>query len=927
MKMGRFAAICALSVLNALFAVPAIGQVTTGTPPFGSFGGGPDVINLANLNAHITVPMINKAGRGIPASYNMVYDSSVWYPVTSAGTTSWQPVAYWGWSAQTAIATGYVSFSDTITLCLIDGHYIGGMKTINNNYKYVDQFGVPHPFVGQTVDETGTCGSTETGLTAVAKDGSGYTLVASYAGFATVTSRAGKIVTPVQVSYSSSSAVDRNGNEVSVSSGGVFTDTLGQTALTVTGVAPSNTTFSYAPPAGGTTSYTMKYGTYTVQTNFGCSGTTEFGPTSEYLVSEIDLPDGTKYTFGYEPTPGHPGNVTGRLASVELPTGGTISYSYSGGSNGIVCTDGSAATLARTTPDGTWTYAHSESGTSWTTTVTDPQSNQTVLDFQGIYETERQVYQGSTGGTLLKTTFTCYNGGTPNCNSTAITLPIASRSHYVQWPGGLESETNSTYNSYGLVTEKDEYAYGSGSPGSVARKTLTTYASLSNGIVSMPASVTVEDGSGSVKSQTTYSYDQGSVTATSGTPQQVAVSGSRGNATTIAYLVNGSTTLSKTFSYYDTGNVNVATDVNSAQTTYSYGTGSCGNSFATSVSEPLILSRSMTWNCTGGVETSVTDENGKTASSAYTDSYFWRTASKTDAASDVTNYTYTGSTTVESAMLFNGSASTTDVLSTLDSLGRSHLSQQKEGPSSSTYDSVETDYDSDGRPYRTTLPYSGTAGQAGSGAPSKSVTYDSLGRKTKITDNSGLDVTFSYAQNDTYQTVGPAPSGENAKRKQVEYDSLGRLTSVCEITSTTGSGTCSQTSGVTGYWTKYFYDASNNLTSVTQNAQSSSVQSRAYAYDDLGRMTSETNPESGTTNYTYDSDSTCGTSAGDLVKKVDAVGNTTCYAYDALHRNTSVTYSGPYAANTPNKYFVYDSATVHSVTMSNAKRRMAEAYT
>jgi hypothetical protein len=25
-------------------------QVATGTPPFGSFGGGPDVVNLANLN-------------------------------------------------------------------------------------------------------------------------------------------------------------------------------------------------------------------------------------------------------------------------------------------------------------------------------------------------------------------------------------------------------------------------------------------------------------------------------------------------------------------------------------------------------------------------------------------------------------------------------------------------------------------------------------------------------------------------------------------------------------------------------------------------------------------------------------------------------------------------------------------------------------
>jgi hypothetical protein len=75
---------------------------------------------------------------------------------------------------------------------------------------------------------------------------------------------------------------------------------------------------------------------------------------------------------------------------------------------------------------------------------------------------------------------------------------------------------------------------------------------------------------------------------------------------------------------------------------------------------------------------------------------------------------------------------------------------------------------------------------------------------------------------------------------------------------------------------------------------------------------------------TYDTDSTCGTYKGDLVK--DAVGNTTCYVYDALRRVTSTTYSGPYSANTPSRYFVYDAATVNSVAMAYAKTRLAEAY-
>ena len=63
------------------------------------------------------------------------------------------------------------------------------------------------------------------------------------------------------------------------------------------------------------------------------------------------------------------------------------------------------------------------------------------------------------------------------------------------------------------------------------------------------------------------------------------------------------------------------------------------------------------------------------------------------------------------------------------------------------------------------------------------------------------------------------------------------------------------------------------------------------------------------------------------MKKVDPQGTTTCFTYDALHRNTSITYSGGYASVTPNKYFVYDAATVNGTAMTNVKARLAEAYT
>src|ERR1700735_4287945 len=943
MRISRFQLWSFAVALFLFSSLPCFAQVQTGTPPFGSYGGGPDIINLGNLNAHLTVPIVQKAGRGTNFTYYLNLDSSVWYPVGSSGSQSWG-INGLSVPGQFGNSVGRVYFSSVRVECpnpeyppalpkMIPGFYF-------NNYHYVDAYGVSHPFNDILFENDGCQNTGPQG--SLASDGSGYTMLVDANGNVTVTPKSGGVWVPATASGTgAASMTDANGNQITESSTGVITDTLGTTALTIAGSSP--TTFTYTAPSGASAVYSANYTSETVRTNFGCSGIAEFGPTAESLLSSITLPDGTAYTFTYESTPGFSGDVTGRLASIKLPTGGTITYTYSGGSGGITCADGSTATLTRATPDGTWTYAHTESGTAWTTAITDPQSNKTTINFQGIYETERQVNQGAS--TLLKTTYTCYNGNTTpsTCNSTAVTLPITRRTVFPQWPGGLQSRNDTFYNNVGLVTEKDEYAYLSGAPGALTRKTLTAYAALGNGILNKPSSVTVEDGSGSVKAQTTYCYDEatpsgtatcsatGAPTATTGTPEHVAVTGSRGNLTTIASVVSGSTTLGRTYTYYDTGNVLKATDVNGAVTTYTYGSStSCGNSFITSVSEPLSLSRSMTWNCTGGVGTSITDENGKTRSATYTtDPDFWRPDKTTDQESNVTNFTYDGQTSVESSLLFS-TASTADSLTTVDGLGRVHVSQRKESPSSSTYDSVERDYDSLGRPSRRTLPYATTAGLTNSSAPGTTTTYDALSRKLTVKDSETIQrtVTFAYNQNDTYRTLGPAPTGENTKRKQFEYDALGRLTSVCEVTNATGNGACAQTSAATGYWTKYTYDLNNNLTGVIQNAQSSgSQQARTYAYDDLGRMTSEFNPESGTINYTYDTDATCGTSKGDLVKKIDPVGNTTCYAYDSLHRPASLTYSGPYSSSTPNKYFVYDGATVNAVVMANVKSRLAEAYT
>src|SRR5207249_10656447 len=143
---------------------------------------------------------------------------------------------------------------------------------------------------------------------------------------------------------------------------------------------------------------------------------------------------------------------------------------------------------------------------------------------------------------------------------------------------------------FGLPTEQDDYDYGSGAPATAPlRRVLTVYnRSLTNGIVSMPASITVQDGSGITKGQTVFAYDETSVVVPTGTsPQHISITGSRGNNTTIKELVQGSTLLTSTISYYDTGNPQTITDVNSAATTLNYtdATSTCGNAFPTSVTE------------------------------------------------------------------------------------------------------------------------------------------------------------------------------------------------------------------------------------------------------------------------------------------------------------------------------------------------------
>ena len=98
--------ISALLLFVALTGTTAA-QVATGVPAFNSFAGGSfDTINLGDLNVHLQIPIINKAGRGMSFWYLLSYDNSMWVPGSVNGQAAWVQATAGGWMPQSNGLTG-----------------------------------------------------------------------------------------------------------------------------------------------------------------------------------------------------------------------------------------------------------------------------------------------------------------------------------------------------------------------------------------------------------------------------------------------------------------------------------------------------------------------------------------------------------------------------------------------------------------------------------------------------------------------------------------------------------------------------------------------------------------------------------------------------------------------------------------------------
>lgn len=251
-----------------------------------------------------------------------------------------------------------------------------------------------------------------------------------------------------------------------------------------------------------------------------------------------------------------------------------------------------------------------------------------------------------------------------------------------------------------------------------------------------------------------------------------------------------------------------------------------------------------------------------------------------------------------------------------DGLGRTTQSRQYE--TATRYILAEKKYDALGRTLATSNPYRPALGEI----PVWTTTaYDALGRVSSVTAPDGAK---SYTLYHGARTLATDPA---QVQRLSRADALGRLVEVWEVrTADEATGTEQVSFPVpeglkipkvsAGYKSSYSYDLLGNLTTVTQRiGATGTTQKRSFVYDSLSRLTSATNPESGTIGYRYDA-------GGNLVLKIDsrpggaalpncsipyAGGNVaTCYEYDTLNRIKSRTYND----GTPNVTYSYDDANV-----------------
>jgi len=630
-------------------------------------------------------------------------------------------------------------------------------------------------------------------------------------------------------------------------------------------------------------------------------------------VTSVSLPDGTSYTFEYDPT-------YGTISQISFPTGGYVRFVYGiradGGGYGaflklstLVVTD--VYISDGTTGERHWAYsfpAYVAGSRQLTSTVIAPDGTTTQYVANGFLfgkfmaqaaptwkEVQRTVTAGN--GTRMRVVNTKYNAAGTYPQMVATTLydgptPLQQQNQYV-----YDSATSS------LAIEKDESDFYTCTSPCSPPTTLSsaqwlrhTYTSYWNGgaIINKPSQVLVTNGSGIPYSLGVYGYDQ---TATSGLAGIVnhddtgypagAVTTPRGNLTTesvcatlshsTAYTsANASSASASCSSWvttthtYDLTGQRVSTTDPKQTTTYfsyadSYKTGTppgTTNSYLTMVTHPNGATDKYSYEYYTGEIASHIDWNQNTTTYSYLD--------PTTGSPDLLNRVRTIKlpATIDGTTGSSGNGLTT--LFYTDSPGAFTI-QEQHLVTSGTATSSTKFFDGLGRLIKsvTNSPQCSTGIEA-------TTSYDVMSRVATVSnpfctssdptygttsfsyDSLGRKVltilpdgTTSSAAYATNATETTAPFNGTTNVQHIQQaNGLGQLMYVCEIWSASLGGTNPGSCGLNLSGSGYLTGYSYDPLNNLLSVSQHGV-NRTFIYDSMSRLTSALNPETGSTAVTY----------------------------------------------------------------------------
>lgn len=929
-------------------------NLETGFKPYGSYSGSDvDSVSLTNGNLIVHIPLFSYPQRG-PLSGNSVIfaNNKIWRVfqncnhLTGVCTDKWLPVVSYTLGAS---ITGTGGFSAS--------------WTYNTTYTWIYTLKSWDQSTHQMAKNLSDGSYESIDNTGFRNDGS-----RSPNTYGTTWNRAGN-----------QTSQDSNGN-VSTSTDTLGrTIASGQTSTSdysgCGGSQPivSATITNYLGPNGGNTQLKVCLASISLQTNFQANNVdmldaylTEYSGAKNFVQSVV-VYNGSSWTaspawtFEYvDRDPGDSSSINyGSLTKITFPTGGSISYAYSrwalcNGDNIVVPVSRGVISRTVNANDGSGPHITTYNGStvvngSLVPVETDPAGNETLHTITGLggscsyYETQTQFYQGThASGTLLKTVQTDYMYQPNNLDvvgdGTTTVINVLPTRVTTTWPNNKITKVEKDYDSqlslvfngfftesFGNVTEMREYDYGTGVPGALLRKTDYTYLAFTNSsyrtanMIDRVASVTVYNGSGTQVSQTTYGYDEGTLSASGVTTNHVSLpTGTlRGNQTSVHRWLNTTGgTLNTTTAFYDTGMPYQVTDPGGHVTTLAYSSANAG-AYVTQTTMPTTNSPnnsahviSGTYDFNTGLLASFTDQNSQTTNYNYDP--LWRISSANFPGGGQTTFNYPDLLTIERVQLMATGIST-DGFFHFDGLGR-EIRRISANDETTPWDQVDTCYDVRGSVRFKSYPYQGTglsSAQICSGN-GDSFVYDAIGRVTTVTHSDASTVVTSYTGGAT--SVSDEGNGTQRVQRISQADGLGRLLSICEVTGTTLLGitptpsSCGQDIGATGFLTAYGYDALGNLTSVTQGG----LNARSFQYDSLSRLTSSTNPEAGTITYGYNADSLLTTRTAPKPNQTSpSVTVTTTMTYDEIHRLRTKTYND---GSTPFATINYDETSALGVS-------------